>query len=111
MASLRARLLAVGVTVAALLSACSPEASRDRDGGPGADPGNKLLVEAPYVDPKAADTTLWPRRAPTPLERFEAGTMYSPVSLDPTPAAGPPSEPERRAFKRSASDPRRPERP
>ena len=62
------------VVVAAL--ACSPESRRARDGGPGADPGNKRLVESPYVDPKAADTTLWPGRAPTPVERLEAGTMY-----------------------------------
>jgi hypothetical protein len=61
-----------------LVGACSPEARRVRDGGRGADPGNKRLVEAPYVDTKAADTTLWPGRAPTPVERLEAGTMHPP---------------------------------
>ena len=81
MASLRARLVAASiamVAVEAIIGACSPEARRARDGGPGADPGNKRLVEAPYVDPKAADTTLWPGRAPTPVERLEAGTMRPP---------------------------------
>ena len=76
MASLRARLVAASMLVVAagpLMGACSsPEARRVRDGGPGADPGNKPLVERPYVDPKAADTTLWPGRAPAPVERLEA---------------------------------------
>ena len=97
----------------ALMGACSPEARRVRDGGPGADPGNKRLVERPYVDPKAADTTLWPGRAPAPVERLEAGTMYPPsppVSLGPTPAAKSPSQAEGRAFEKSAPDPRRLER-
>ncbi|HEY5940135.1 MAG TPA: hypothetical protein VIT87_04895 [Gemmatimonadales bacterium] len=62
----------------ALLAACSPEARRVRDGGRGADPGNRRLVETRSVDPKAADTTLWPGRAPAPVQRLEAGTMYPP---------------------------------
>ena len=110
MASLRARLVAASMLVVAagaVMGACSsPEARRVRDGGQGADPGNKRLVEAPYVDPKAADTTLWPGRAPTPVERLEAGTMYSPpppVSLGPTPAAKAPSEHEQRAFEDSTN--------
>jgi len=82
MASLRARLVAASMLVVAagaVMGACSsPEARRVRDGGPGADPGNKRLVERPYMDPKAADTTLWPGRAPAPVERLEAGTMYPP---------------------------------
>lgn len=82
MAPLRTRLVAVCMLVVpagALMGACSsPEARRVRDGGPGADPGNKRLVERPYVDPQAADTTLWPGRAPAPVERLEAGTMYPP---------------------------------
>ena len=81
MASLRARLVAASMVIVAagaLMGACSPEARRVRDGGSGADPGNKRLVERPYVDPKAADTTLWPGRAPAPVERLEAGTMYPP---------------------------------
>lgn len=116
MASLRARLVAASMVIvaaAALVGACSPEARRVRDGERGADPGNKRLVEAPYVDPKAADTTLWPGRAPTPVGRLEAGTMYPPpppVSLGPTPAAKSPSEPERHAFEKSAPDQRRQER-
>jgi hypothetical protein len=57
------------VAVVALL-ACSPEARRTRDGGPGADIGNKRLVEVTHADPRPADTTLMPGRAPTPVERF-----------------------------------------
>lgn len=73
-----------------------------RDGGRGADPGNKRLVNAPYVDPKAADTTLWPGRAPTPVARLEAGTMHPPppVAPGPAPAAKLPSESEQRAFEK-----------
>lgn len=103
MASVRTRLVAVSMSVVAagaLMGACSsPEARRVRDGGPGADPGNKRLVERPYVDPHAADTTLWPGRAPTPIERLEAGTMYPPhppVASGAAPAAKSPSELERR---------------
>jgi hypothetical protein len=113
MAPVRARLVMGCVIAGAALSACSPEARRARDGGRGADPGNKRVVEGPHVDPKAADTTLWPGRAPTPLERLEAGTMYPPpppVQLAPSPAAKSPSPPEQRAFDKSARDPRRPER-
>jgi hypothetical protein len=77
MASLKTKLVATFI-VTALVSACSPEARRTRDGGPGGDPGNKRLVEAPYVDPKAADTTSWPGRAPTPVQRLEAGTARDP---------------------------------
>jgi len=81
MASLSPKLMAASMVIVAagaLMGACSPEARRVRDGGPGADPGNKRLVERPYMDPKAADTTLWPGRAPAPVERLEAGTMYPP---------------------------------
>jgi len=66
------------IAAAALMASCSPEARRARDGGHGADPGNKRLVEAPRVDPRAADTTLWPGRAPAPVQRLEAGTMRPP---------------------------------
>jgi hypothetical protein len=58
-----------------LLTACSPEARRTRDGGAGADPGNKVLVEHTQPEPRAADTTLWPGRAPTPVERFARGEV------------------------------------
>jgi hypothetical protein len=74
MASLRARVVAASTVLlaaGAFMCACSPEARRARDGGPGADPGNKRLVERPQVDPKAADTTLWPGRAPAPVERLK----------------------------------------
>ena len=50
--------------------ACSPEATRRRDGGPGGDIGNKDLVEVTRADPRPADTTLMPGRALTPVERF-----------------------------------------
>jgi hypothetical protein len=77
------------LAVSGLLAGCSPEARRVRDGGPGADPGNKMVIDAPPANPHAADTTLWPGRAPAPVERLAAGTM-----------------PEQRAFTKSARDPR-----
>lgn len=59
------------VTLAAVaLMACSPEASRTRDGGPGADIGNKRVSLLVHPDPHPADTTLMPGRAPAPVERF-----------------------------------------
>ncbi len=91
MASLRARLVAAAMLVVAagaLMGACSsPEARRVRDGGPGADPGNKILIDAPVANPHAADTTLWPGRAPAPVERLMDGTMPPPRALLPTGAA------------------------
>ena len=92
-----------------LMAACSPEARRVRDGGPGADPLNKRLVEAPGVDPKAADTTLWPGDAPAPVDRLAAGTMPPPQLPKPSPASGranAASQSEQRAFTESATDPR-----
>jgi hypothetical protein len=65
--------------VVVLLLGCSPEASRTRDGGAGADPGNKVLVETKRVEPRAADTTLWPGRAPTPVERLARGQVPPPT--------------------------------
>ena len=56
-------------------AACSPEARRVRDGGAGADPGNKVVVEDARPEPRAADTTLWPGLAPTPVERFARGDV------------------------------------
>ena len=100
--------------------ACSPEASRVRDGGPGADPDNKVLVASPRVDPQAADTTLWPGRAPTPVERLARGEVLPPASTSPAAAPGragqtpvtpniPASAAERRTFDESRSaDPRLP---
>ena len=51
-------------------SACSPEANRTRDGGPGADIGNKDVVQQTHADPRAADTTMMPGRSLAPVERF-----------------------------------------
>ena len=98
----------------ALLAACSPEAKRTRDGGPGADPGNKDLVDAPRVNPTAADTTLWPGRAPAPVDRLARGEVpppsYPAPEADPgkrgeTPVTPntPPSEPQQRTFDRDPS--------
>jgi hypothetical protein len=97
------------------LSACSPEAHRVRDGGPGADPGNRLYVNAPKADPKAADTTLWPGRAPAPVELLAAGQMPPPTLPAASAAAaarkGAPSAAEKRAFNKSAADPRKHRKP
>jgi hypothetical protein len=68
-----------GLTLALLaLMACSPEATRTRDGGPGADIGNARRVTSPPVNPEAADTTLWPARARPPVDRLAGGTMQLP---------------------------------
>jgi hypothetical protein len=64
---------ALACVAAVAILACSPEAKRTRDGGPGADIGNKHVVEATHADPRPADTTLMPGRAPTPVERFGKG--------------------------------------
>jgi hypothetical protein len=90
-------------------AACSsPEARRERDGGPGGDPGNKVLVEHRQPEPRAADTTLWPGRAPAPVERFARGEA-EPATF---PAAAPapvPAQPFQRTFDRDSSvDPLRP---
>ena len=95
-----------------LVTSCSPEARRVRDGGPGGDPGNRRLIEVRNPNPRAADTTLWPGLAPTQVERLENGTMYPPrppVSTGAAPAAKAPSVPEQGAFDSSAADARRPE--
>ncbi|MFN2399798.1 MAG: hypothetical protein ABR543_14355 [Gemmatimonadaceae bacterium] len=63
------RVWVVGVIAVFFLSGCSPEASRVRDGGPGADVGNKTVVQSAASNPTAADTTLWPGKAPAPVER------------------------------------------
>ncbi len=84
---------------------CSPEAARVRDGGPGADPGNKDLVVHEQPDPRAADTTLWPGRAPAPTDRFANGEV--PPATFPTPDTLP-SRAMQRTFDRSPrADPRR----
>jgi hypothetical protein len=81
-----------GLLVAPLLvivAACSPEARRTRDGGPGADVGNKKLVVVPEPEPRAADTTLWPGRAPAPTDRFARGERPPPVGVVSAPAPAP----------------------
>jgi hypothetical protein len=113
-------LLAARCTLLAATLACSPEARRVRDGGPGADPNNKELVSSRPVNPTAADTTLWPEKAPTPVDRLAAGRMAppAPITAAPAPGAGaskaaasrtPATTGDRRSFDRgTGADPRRP---
>jgi hypothetical protein len=85
---------AASVAVAAALiglASCSPEARRVRDGGPGADPGNKVLIEHEAPDPHAADTTLWPGKATAPVDLLARGIIAPPTY----PPEGPPSQPHR----------------
>ena len=103
-----------------IVLACSPEARRVRDGGPGADPNNKNLVASRPANPTAADTTLWPDKAPAPVDRLAAGRMAPPVAITtatvPTPgperpvtSRTPATTGDRRSFdKGTAADPRRP---
>jgi len=58
------------VALLAMTTSCSPEARRTRDDGPGADIGNKRVVQMAHPDPRPADTTLMPGRAPAPVDRF-----------------------------------------
>lgn len=104
--------LATLMLTGALVAACSPEARRMRDGGRAAEAGNYRRIQSPYVDPRAADTTLWPGRAPTPRARLEAGTMRPPPAPvgGPTPAAKSSPKPEQRVLEKSAADPPRPEK-
>jgi hypothetical protein len=60
----------IAVLGAAAVFGCSPEADRTRDGGPGGDIGNKDVIRAANPDPRPADTTMMPGRAPSPVERF-----------------------------------------
>jgi hypothetical protein len=99
--------------------ACSPEARRARDDGPGADPGNKRLVIRDEPVPRAADTTLWPGRAPAPVDLLARGIVPPPTYPAPghtTPKAGqtpikpnvPPSESQQSTFDSGrTADPRR----
>ena len=92
-------------------AACSPEARRVRDGGAGADPGNKVLVERRQAEPRAADTTLWPGLARTPVERFAAGDL-APATFPATPREQQPTGPQQRTFDSDPSvDPRQPSGP
>ena len=103
--------------MAVLSTACSPEADRVRDGGPGADPGNKVLVDGAAANPQTRDTTLWPGRAPAPVERLARGEIPPPAGASParqgdTPMTPnvPPSGAERRTFDKGTSgDARRPQ--
>ncbi len=69
---MRVTLAAVALTAMTTMTttACSPEATRRRDGGPGADIGNKRATQLALPDPRPADTTLMPGRAPAPVDRF-----------------------------------------
>jgi hypothetical protein len=93
---------------ALVLLGCSPEAHRARDGGPGADPGNKVLVVRDEPDPHAADSTLWPGRAPAAVDLPARGVVPPPTypatqvapgrdTVPVTPKATP-SVPRQRAF-------------
>ena len=96
---------------------CSPEARRVRDGGPGADPGNKVVVQSAPANPQTRDTTLWPGRAPTPVERLGRGEIPPPAGTatggrgdTPVTPNVPPSGAERRTFDKATSgDARRPQ--
>jgi hypothetical protein len=92
-----------------VLGACSPEARRVRDGGPGADVGNKVVVVRPEPDPQAADTTLWPGRSPAPVDVLAKGVVPPPAYPSPAEAPRkvgetpikpnvPPSESQQRTF-------------
>lgn len=88
-----ARCVLVIFVAAATASCASPEARRMRDGGPGADIGNKVEVNTPPANPQAADTTLWPGRAPAPVELLARGEMPPPAGVSPAsmrPPAPPP---------------------
>ncbi len=99
--------LVLALALAAVGSAaCSPEATRRRDGGLGADPGNREWIAASPVDPRAADTTMWPGRDPAPVERLARGDE-PPL---PSPAGKTRGSPaERRAFENGAATARHPE--
>jgi hypothetical protein len=99
------RRLALSIAAAAIAAGCSPEATRQRDGGLGADPGNRHWIAWAPSNPRAADTTLWPGRDPAPVERLARGDeppLPAPVKTRGSPA-------ERRAFENGAANPRVPE--
>jgi hypothetical protein len=81
------------------LVACSPEARRVRDGGAGADPGNKVLVEHEAPDPHAADTTLWPGQATAPVDLLSRG-IIAPPTYPPAGSPSPAAPSERGTFDR-----------
>jgi hypothetical protein len=67
--------MAFVIALVLVLAACSPEAVRTRDGGPGADPGNtpRLAVQPPRANPQPADTSLWPGKAMAPVDILARG--------------------------------------
>ena len=67
----------------------SPETRRVRDGGPGADIGNKTVTNTPVANPQASDTTLWPGRATAPVERLARGEILPPAGVASAKAANP----------------------
>jgi hypothetical protein len=75
------QIVKMALVLASGLIACSPEATRTRNGGAGADPGNKRLIEVPAANPLTTDTTLWPGRAPAPVDRLERGEMAPPAGV------------------------------
>jgi hypothetical protein len=85
---------------AVIVLACSPEARRVRDGGPGADPGNKRVTLYQQPDPQAADTSLWPGRAAAPSDRMAAGDIPPPTIAPPRLPAVPSIEQQQRTFDR-----------
>jgi hypothetical protein len=77
-----------------VLAGCtSPEARRERDGGPGADIGNTVAARAAPTDPQTSDTTLWPGRNPAPVERQARGEIRPPAGAPAAPAPRPASTP------------------
>jgi hypothetical protein len=84
----------IGAAALVGLASCSPEARRVRDGGAGADPGNKVLTEHEAPDPHAADTTLWPGRATAPVDLLARGIIAPPTyPADPADQSPAPARP------------------
>jgi hypothetical protein len=99
---------ALPAVAALIVLACSPEARRVRDGGPGADPGNKRLVLYQQPDPQAADTSLWPGRAAAPSDRMAAGDIPPPTIAPPRLPPVPSIQQQQRTFDRGRrADPER----
>ena len=76
----------IALVFAALVSCVSPEASRERNGGPGADVGNRSVTRVPSARPQTSDTTLWPGLAPAPVERLARGEIPPPAGVSPAAA-------------------------
>jgi hypothetical protein len=98
--TLTSRRAALPAVAAMMLLACSPEAQRVRDGGPGADPGNKRVTLYQQPDPQAADTSLWPGRAAAPCDRMAAGDIPPPTIAPPRLPPVPSIKQQQRTFDR-----------